>query len=97
MSKEEIQAAQKAILQQLGMSHTNALEKFKTNFGQAKMKPKKVEIEYENEASDSDEDFDSQRKNEASIRTDLSQGSSNLIETGKVSEAVHEAASKMEA
>ena len=47
------------------MSHANALEKFKTNFGNAKKQPKRVEIEYENEASDSDEGLDSSRKNKA--------------------------------
>ena len=36
MSCEEILAAQKSILEQLGSSHLNALNKFKTNFGKKK-------------------------------------------------------------
>ena len=39
MSQEEILEAQKQILQQLGASHINALNKFKNNFGKGVKKP----------------------------------------------------------
>ena len=38
MSQEEILAAQKSIMSQLGATHLNALKKFQNNFGQGKKK-----------------------------------------------------------
>ena len=58
MSQEEILQAQKAILEQLGSTHVNALKKFKNNFGKKQTGKRhdetsslsSAEIQYEEES-----------------------------------------------
>ena len=85
MSPEEIQAAQKQILEQLGMTHANALQKFKSNFGKQSKPAKKqsISLEYED-----DQDLQKQTAKETSH---------NTLQTGQVSEAIHKAAAELEA
>lgn len=55
MSREEIEAARQAILEQLGSSHANALKKLKNNFGKSKAKvakKKSPEVAYDEDEID---------------------------------------------
>lgn len=87
MSPEEILDAQKQILEQLGMTHSNALQKFKSNFGKQSKKPGKkqaISLEYE-------DDKDKEKQ------TVVEETSHNTLQTGQVSEAIHKAAAELEA
>ena len=99
MSKEEILAAQKSLLEQLGSTHLNALKKFKSNFGKkqsssdkksnASTQENSTELMYDEEEK---HDFGHMEED-----PDADKSAKPVLQTGEVSEAIHKAAAEMEA